>query len=580
MLDSLAGRRVALEARFSPWTVTTTGQLLEDVASRSPDRPFVITDDATFSYRDVGDWARRIAGGLVASGVRPGDHVALVMANFPEFVAVKLGLALAGAVTVPINFLNRRDELGYILQQSDAVLLITMDRFRDLDYLGALDELAPGWERGGGGERFPLLREVVVMSTARDQPRDGVASLTDLESRASRDRSAVLPAHQGGLSDILYTSGTTGQPKGVLITHDMALRTAYGSAYARAFQDGRRILFSLPLYHVFGYVEGMLAAMFAGGSIVLQHSFDAEATLRAIERHRPDDALFVPTMTLAVLEAARRGSYDLTSLTSVFSSGGQSPGRIWQDILDGLKPEDLVTGYGMTETTASTTCTLPEGPPERLLTSNGKMKHAGVAGDPGLGGALAVYRVVDPVSGSEVPQGAVGELRARGPGITAGYYNKPAETAAAFDEEGWLRTGDLGTVDAEGYLALVGRLKECYRCGGEQVVPSEIEQVLTTHPAVAQAHVVALRDERMGEVGVAWVVFHAGKTAEAQELVDYCAERMARFKVPRHIMPIRPEDLPLTPSGKARKFLLAERAAAELLPATGTGSPGRGDQGP
>jgi fatty-acyl-CoA synthase len=313
-------------------------------------------------------------------------------------------------------------------------------------------------------------------------------------------------------------------------------------------------------------VEGLLAVPFVGGAIIPQLAFDPAATLRGIERHRADDALFVPTMTLAVLEELKRTRYDVSSLTALYSSGGQSPDRIWQEILDLLDPDELVTGYGMSETTASTTCTDPGGPFEKLRTTNGHYKDVGVVGDPDTDARLAVYRAVDPATGRDMAPGEVGQLICRGPGITSGYYRKPDETAAAFDADGWFHTGDLGWIDAEGYLGLVGRLKDCYRCGGEQVVPKEIEDVLTAHPAVAQAHVVPLRDERMGEVGVAWVVFNDGASAEGSELIAYCVERVARFKVPRHVLPITVEELPTTPSGRPRKFLLAERAAALLAP--------------
>ncbi|WP_222618361.1 class I adenylate-forming enzyme family protein [Nakamurella sp. PAMC28650] len=352
----------------------------------------------------------------------------------------------------------------------------------------------------------------------------------------------------------------------MLLTHDMLLRTAYGSAFGRAFQNGRRITLSLPMYHVYGYVEGMLAVLFVGGAIIPQLSFNARAILDAITTHRADDALFIPTMTLAVLDELEREPHELAPLTSLISSGGASPTGIWDRIDAMFGPVELTTGYGMSETTASTTVTRPDDPRERLLSTNGRLRDVGVAGDPDLGGRLAVYRVVDQVTGAPLPDGQVGELHVRGIGVTSGYWNKPEETAAVIDSEGWLHTGDLGRLDDD-YLTLVGRAKDCYRCGGEQVMPKEIEDVLTSHPAVEQAHVVPLPDPRMGEVGVAWIVLRPGRTVEADELIAYSSERLARFKVPRHVLTISLADVPTTPSGRPRKFLLAERAA-ELLQVT------------
>jgi len=343
----------------------------------------------------------------------------------------------------------------------------------------------------------------------------------------------------------------------------MLLRTAYGSAYGRAFQDGRRILFSLPMYHVYGYVEGLLAALFVGGAVVPQLAFTPEATLAAIGRHRVDDVLLIPVMTQAVLDALEEGApADLSPLTSVISSGGISPTGLWDRIDAVLGPLELTTGYGMSETTASTTVTRPDDPRERRLTTNGRLRDVGVAGDPELGGRLAVYKVVDPETGADLPLGQVGELLVRGPGVTSGYHDKPEEDALAFTADGWFRTGDLGTLDADDYLVLVGRKKDCYRCGGEQVVPKEIEDVLTGHPAVSQAHVVPVPDRKMGEVGVAYVVLRA--PVDSAELIALCRDRLARFKVPAHVLPIELADVPTTPSGRPRKFLLAERAAAHL----------------
>ncbi len=561
-MKPFAERRADLEARFPTWEPRTFSDVFDAAVDEFPDRPLVITDAATYSYRDMQEWSMGIAHGLVSSGVRPGEHVAIVLANYPEFVAVKLGIARAGAVTIPINFLNRRDELGYVLEQSDAVTLITMDIFRGIDHLRALDELAPGWEQAGGGERFPRLRNIVVFQAEGE----GRAGATTLEEFAvdSEGWEPVTGFGPDSNLDILYTSGTTGTPKGVMLTHDMFMRTAYGSAYGRAFEDGRRIAFSLPMYHVFGYVEGLLAVLWVGGAIIPQLNFNPADTLRSIVEHRATDALLVPLMTQAVIEAARAGEYDLSELTSIISSGGFSPPGMWEDIVEVFSAAEVTTGYGMSETTASTTVTRMDDTIETWRTTNGRLRDVGVAGDPANDGLLAVYRVVDPITGCELPHGEVGELMTRGIGVTAGYYNKPEENALAFDDEGWLRTGDLGTLSADGYITLAGRRKEAYRCGGEQVMPAEVEAVLLGHPTVSQAHLVAVADPRMGEAGFAWIVPAAGAAVDGGELIAHCAERLARFKVPKYVATMRADEVPLTPSGRPRKFLLAERATTHL----------------
>jgi fatty-acyl-CoA synthase len=562
-IGTVYDRQSALERRFPVWPARTLDQMLDAAAAEFPTRPYVINDTQTWTYSDIQAWSERLAAGLLAAGVQPGDHVAMLMANHPEFVAVKFAISRVGAVAVPINFLNRRDELGYVLRQSDAVLLVTMDSFRGLDYLGFLDELAPGWVEQGGGTAFPRLKQVVVFPASGQAVRAGAKALGSLGDGAAPWQAITHPGPASN-SDIIYTSGTTGSPKGVMLSHDMMLRAAFGSAWGRAFEDGRRVLFSLPMYHVYGYVEGLLSVLFVGGAIVPRLKFDAVDTLEAVARHGVNDLLLIPTMTLALIDELKSRPYALEPLHSVLSSGGRSPAYIWQDIVDHLRPLEITTGYGMTEVTASSTVTRPDDPMSRLLSTNGRLRDVGPAGTGGPDGKLVLYRVVNPDTGQDVAPGDIGELLARGPGVTAGYYNKPEATAEAFTADGWLLTGDLARMDDEGYLTLAGRRKESYRCGGEQVLPSDAEDLLATHPAVWQAHVVPVPDERMGEVGVACVVLREQATVTPAELTAFCAQGLARFKVPRHILLMKAEDIPVTPSGRARKFLLVQQVSTLL----------------
>ncbi len=541
MSASVQERRKAIEAAYPAWRAMTLSQALDDAAARHPDRPFVITDERTYSYAEMRDWSSRLAGGLIANGVEPNDHVALLLANYPEFVALKFAIARAGAVAVPINFLLRSAELGYVLRQCDAKLLVSMTGFRGLDHAAMLDELARG-------EAFPRLQQIVL--------------LEDIKTLEHQDLSPDRGTDPDSNADVIYTSGTSGMPKGVMLSHDQLLRSAYGSVWTRAVQDGQRILFALPLYHVFAYVEGLLTALLSGGAIIPQTAFDAVNTLDAIERHQANEALFVPTMTIAVLEAARAHRTDLTSLHAVMSAAAPAPVRLWRAAREELGVRKVVTAYGMTETSAATTMTQPDGPLELVSNTVGAPKFGGVAGDPELGGLLATYKTIDPITGEDLPPGSEGELAAKGPIITRGYYKKPAETAAALDADGWLRSGDLGRIENR-HLMLTGRSKELYKCGGELVAPKEVEEVLSGHPAVAQAYVVGLPDERMGEIGCAWVVPEADPP-EPEELIDYCRANLARFKVPAHVVYVSAEDLPMTATGKVQKFRLIERAKAQL----------------
>lgn len=560
-LPPVEQRRVALDRAYPTWRSLTIHEALDDAAESYGSRPFVITDERSWTYAEMAAWSARIAAGLQLAGVTPGEKVAVVLGNHPEYIALKYAISRVGGVAVPLNVLNRKDELEYLLRQSDAVLLVTMDCFRGNDYMAALDAIAPGWEKAGGGSSLPMLRSVFIFGTGEADPRPGAQAFQRLSSDSIPSQVDVAP---GALCDLIYTSGTTGSPKGVMLTHDMLTRTAYGSAYGRAFEDGRRIIFSLPMFHVFGYLEGLLAVSWVGGAIIPQIKFDAAATLRGIERHRATDALLIPAMSLALVEEAEGEAYDTSSLKFALASGGRAPERLWQALYDVLGIEEITTGYGMTETTASATVTRPDDPMQRLLATNGRPRDVGAAAADAPQGRLVRYEVRDPETGETLDNGAVGELVAKGPGVTQGYYNKPEATAAAFTSDGWLRTGDLGTIDEDGYISLIGRLKESYRCGGEQVLPTEVEDCLTAHPDVVQAHVVPVPDERMGEVGVAFVVPRVGAELDSRELIERVSGRLARFKVPRHLFVVSEADIPTTASGRARKFLLSEKAAAMI----------------
>ncbi len=560
-------RRQALEDRWKVWQPRTIPQLLDALAAEQPDRPYVITDERTYTYADIAAWSIRLAAGLAAQGIGHGDHVAVDMANYPETVALKYASGRLGAVTVSINFLLRQQELGYVLGQSRAKLLITMDRFRDLDYLAALDGLAPGWESGDFAG-LPDLTGVFVYRTGQGASPRG-RSLADLAAAGAGisdaeilERTAAVDPQ--AVSDLLYTSGTTGSAKGAMLVHDSVLRTGYACAYTRAMEDGYRIGFAMPIYHVFGYVEATMSVPFVGGAIYPKPSFDAADMLASVARHALNELMAVPAMTAPMMDEARKNSYDLSSMTTMFSSGAAHRPGMFAEMKEVFGVERLFTGYGQTETTASTICGAPGDSAETLQTTLGCHKPAGIAGDPALGGVLARYKAVDP-EGNEVPTGEIGALIVQGPIVTRGYFDKPAETAELIDSDGWLHTGDLGTFDEYGYLKLTGRQKESYRCGGELVLPSEVEEVLNSFPGVGAAHVVGLPHERMGEIGCAWIVAAAGvPRPDPDELMAYCKDRLARFKVPAKVLFTAAEDVPMTVTGRVKKFHLVERAVREL----------------
>lgn len=564
MSSDIEQRRSQLRSRFETWTPRTLDGWLAHCVDEYDDRPFVITDQRTISYREAAAWATRLADGLAALGVRQGDRVGLLMANHLEFVPLKFAIAAAGAVAIPFNYLYRQEELAYVLAQSGCSVLITMSEFGDLDYLGMLDAIAPGWEQGTP-ENLPDLRHVVILPTG-GQGRDSARTVEDLaglgESGPHKAASSAVPSDVG---DILYTSGTTGAPKGVLVTHDAVQRTAYASALTRAFEDGRRILFSLPCYHMFGYVEGLLAAMVVGGAIIPQTAFDPVRYLEGIERHRATDILCVPTMTVALLEHRRRKEFDLSSLNAILSGAAPAPVWLWERVRDELGATEMVTGYGMTETGGAMTLSLPEDELFFASKTVGRPKLAGAAGVEGID-AITRYKTIDPESGEDLPPCTEGELASTGPTDMLGFWRKPDETAKA-KVNGWVRSGDLGRVREDGYLEVTGRSKELYKSGGELVMPKEIEELLSRLDGVSQVFAIGVPDERWGDAGCVCIVRAPGVEITDSEVIALCKEKLARFKVPKHVLFLAADELPTTPTGKVQKFRLVKWAQEQLAAA-------------
>ncbi|MCU1414570.1 MAG: AMP-binding protein [Microbacteriaceae bacterium] len=551
----VARRRDALETRTGTWEFRSLAQAFDLLAARNDDRAYVIGDTITYTYTQVRLASIGIAGALQRLGVTPGDRVAMLVDNSPDYASIKIAIARLGAIAVPLNYSYKRDEIRARVAQARASVLISIERSAATDFVDAFDGMLPGWRDGARSADLPDLQHIVLvadlMKQAMGRPdQDGIAELT----------AAIRP---DDVCDIVFTSGTTGHALGAELTHDAVLRSGYGSAYHRAFDDGWRISFALPLYHVFGYIEGMVAAMFVGGAIAPLPVFNPKTTLAIIEKHGINEVLFVPTMTVAVVDQAVKQHYDLSSLQSVFSAAAPAPVWLWERVLSDLAPTMVFTGYGQTEVSAATALTLPGDSIQTVSAVVGTTKLGGVAAtDPS--GRLATYRTIDPFTGEPLPEGETGELSVRGVQVTHRYFDNPERTAASIDADGWLRTGDLGFVDADGYLHLSGRSSELFKVGGELVSPAEVEQLLTGIDGVSQAYVAGVPDERFGEVGWAWVVLSEGASLDEHALVAHTREHLAPFKVPRGITLLAAEELPMTTTGKIQKFLLVQSRQAAV----------------
>lgn len=557
-IGSVASRRQAMADRHPAWQSWTLHAYLDWALADFGARSLVITDGEVLDYGAVAALSRRLASGLARRGIAAGDRVGLVMANDPMTVPLLFAIWRVGAVAVPINTLYRPDELAYAVREAGCALLVTMRSFGSRDFPAMLDEVLPGW-REGTCAAAPELRGGLVFD--RDAPDGFVQELCGDEEPAQVD----VPVAVDDLAVIMFTSGTTGSPKGVAITHDNLMRAAYAGAYHQAFEDGRRAVFSLPHYHGFGMVVGLLSGMVVGGAIVPLLKFDPHAILTAIGRHRATYLMGVPTMTIALLEQAEKGGaagegYDFSSLTAIHSAAAPTPSWVWRKIQATFGCEEIVTSYGQTEVTATVVCTSPGDPIDVVSETQGCIVEGGVAGMADQDGRIAEFKTIDPETGVDLPWGSPGELCCRSPLNSKGYFRRPEATAELFLPGGWVRMGDLGQFRDDGNLFLTGRSKELYKSRGELVSPKELEQLLTRAPEVAQAFFIGMPDDRYGECGCAWVVRAAGSTISAEQVVALLAGQVAAYKLPRDVWFITDEDLPKTGTGKVQKARLRDMA--------------------
>ncbi|QRF22920.1 acyl--CoA ligase [Alicyclobacillus sp. TC] len=567
MVMTAEERRQYLQDLFPVWPRYTLSQHFEHLLTLYAHRPLLIVEDNVFTYEEAWEKGKAFAKSLLKLGVKRRQHVALLMANEADNFFAMLGVWMIGAVCVPINTMLRSDEIHYLLRQSDSRWLIMHQTAsgvaHDVEIEKIYDELT-------NRDRSIHLEQVVCIQNS-ERPLDGrfiswetFQHLADDVSDEIWRRELEKNRYPDEVADIIYTSGSTGLPKGVMITHDMFLRCGFSTALSRAFEDGRRIYTALPLYHVFALVEGILAASFVGGTLITSPRFTATTTLQMMEKYKATDFLCVPSMLVAVVNHPEVSRYDVSVLNALMCAAAPAPIAIWERAVDVLGVQEICAGYGGTEATAATVHTEVGAPIEIVVNKVGRIKPGGSSGLPEFGGANCQYKTIDPFTGEDLPPGEVGELTVRGNLVTRGYYNKPEETAAVIDKDGWFRTGDLGRIDEEGYLELLGRSKELYKISGENVAPKEVEDVICKHPAVAQAYVVGVKDAMTHETGAAFIELKPGVECSRRDIIEFCQERLAKFKIPRHVWFVSVEEWPMTGTGKIQKFKLQEMAEARL----------------
>ncbi|HXP33865.1 MAG TPA: FadD3 family acyl-CoA ligase [Acidimicrobiales bacterium] len=510
--------------------------LVRSAAAAHPGREAVIDGETSLSYPVLFEQAQRFAGAVVSSGLAPGDRVGIWAYNSAEWIVAALGLWQAGCVLVPVNTRFKGGEAADILGRSGVRLLVTVTDFLGTDYVELLR-----------GADLPALETIVVAAGSVPEGTESWVSFmaratAEAVSEAERRAAALVPEDP---SDILFTSGTTGRPKGVVQTHGRTLRVGTDWVAMTGLQADDRYLMVNPYFHMFGLKAGILASIAAGATMLPQAVFDVDAVLTRVQREKVTVLPGAPTLYQSILDHPGLTGYDLSTLRVAVTGAADIPVELIRRVRDELPFSLVVTGYGLTEA-GTATATSPEDDATTVATTVGRPR-------PGF-----ELRIADD-KGRDVASGAAGEILLRGGSVMLHYLDDLEATEAALTVDGWLRTGDLGTVDDRGFLHIVGRSKEMFIVGGFNVYPAEVENFLLEHPGVARAAVIGIPDRRMGEVGIAFVVPRPGAAVEASDVVEWARGRMANYKVPRLIEIV--DELPLNATGKVQKDVLRRRAA-------------------
>jgi fatty-acyl-CoA synthase len=540
-----------------PLTDATIPALLDATVARFASRPAIV-------FREQGvrmDWATfhaeidKVAAGLLAMGVGKGDRVGIWSPNRVEWVLTQFATARIGAILVNINPAYRLAELEYALNLVGCTTLVTAAAFKTSDYLGMLQTLAPELATSApgalGAKRLPHLKTVIRMGEERSP---GMFAFADVAARATPDLIAKAQAISATLDrhepiNIQFTSGTTGNPKGATLTHHNVVNNARYVAHAMKFTERDSLCIPVPLYHCFGMVLAVLACVSTGAAMVFPgEGFDAKATLDAVAGEKCTALHGVPTMFIAELDHPDFATYDLSNLRTGIMAGAPCPIEVMKKVVAQMNMREVTIAYGMTETSPVSFQSSTDDPLERRVSTVGRIQpHLEV-------------KIVD-AEGNTVPPGTAGELLTRGYAVMQGYWGDEARTADAI-RDGWMHTGDLATLDAEGYCNIVGRVKDMLIRGGENVYPREIEEFLFRHPAIQQVQVFGVPDEKFGEEVCCWIVLKPGANATEQEIKDFCKGQIAHYKIPRYVRFVA--EIPMTVTGKAQKFVMREKMVEAL----------------
>ena len=535
----------------------TMGDLLNQVAAQFPEGEALVdvSKGERFTYEEFLGRVNQLSKGFLELGVQKGDHIALWAKNRFEWIITEFAVAKIGAVLVSVDTNSQPHQLEYVLKQSDSKFLVMEEGVKGTEYIDMMHQLCPEIKDSTVGQAncaaLPELKCIILLS---DRKYSGILSWIKVIDLGKDIHDSVLAERQhslrhGDVAMLLYTSGTTGAPKGVMSSHFGIINTSVASAEIQKLTEQDRLCISVPLHHMFGCVCITLAGISKGATLVIpSEAFHPGKILGALEKERCTAIYGSPSAFIALMEDPVYRDSNIKSLRTGIMGGAQCPLEVMKKVVEDMGAREIVIGYGQTESSSWITETRPEDSLELRVSTVGRpLPNVEV-------------KIVDQKTGEEVSMGVAGELCARGLNMK-GYYKMPAATAKAIDQEGWLHTGDLATMDEKGYLRTAGRLKEAISKGGETIFPTEIEEVLFSHPKISNVQVFGVPDRQFGEEVAAWIKLEEGAQVSEQDIFQYCKEKLPDSQIPRYIKFVK--EFPMTPLGKVQKFKMREIAMKE-----------------
>ena len=538
---------------MSQFRKITIGNLLRETAGKYPEHDALIYPEFGIrqNYRQFLEECEKVAKGFMSLGIKRGDHVSVWASNVPEWVYLQFGLSMIGAVLVTVNTNYKSHELEYILNQSDSTTLVHIRDYRDASYYDIVRQVVPelGNQNKGmiNSEKLPFLKNVVLAGEGNVAP--GMFLFKEVLDLGKKISDAELKAREESLDvndtiNMQYTSGTTGFPKGVMLTHYNIVNNARMVGDVMGMTEEDRLLIHVPLFHCFGCVMSTLNSVYHGSTMVVLEAFDPLKALQAIEKEQCTAINGVPTMFIAMLGHPEFEKFNMKSLRTGIMAGAPCPVETMNQVRTKMHCSEVVIAFGQTECSPVMTMTRRDDPVELRVSTVGRLL-------PDIEG-----KIIEPDSGEDLPVNTQGEIVTRSDCVMKGYFKMQDATETAIDEDGWLHTGDLGVVDENGYFKVTGRIKDMIIRGGENVYPREIEEFLHAHDKISDVHVVGVPDEKYGEQVLAAIQLREGESATADELREYCAGKIARHKIPRYFEFVK--EFPMTASGKVQKYKLRE----------------------